>query len=300
MQISVIIPAYKQAHFLGKAIESVLAQSVSPCEVIVVDDCSPDDTEEVCARYRQDIRYIRLPRNSGVSVARNTALGMIRGSLVQFLDADDYLPADTFERHRETWRRQPDAGLYYGGSYTIDQCGCRVGRPREYGLLEDQYHHLLLGNQFPPHAALVRRDAVFQAGLWDVSLTHFEDWDLWLRIAALGYQFVRTPELSVGYRQHGSSATKNLERMRCGAMLVLNKATRYHRNCSTCRRAIANGRWNMRRHFVAQLAANGASASALVTFASWLREDPALAVVGVRDCLRNVKYGLRSHSDAVQ
>ncbi len=87
--VSVVIPCYKQAHFLPEAIKSVLAQTYSGVEAIVVDDGSPDNTSEVACRHR-DVRCIRQ-QNQGLSGARNTGLRESRGSFVMFLDADDRL-----------------------------------------------------------------------------------------------------------------------------------------------------------------------------------------------------------------
>src|SRR5215210_2105808 len=93
--VSVIIPCYNQAHFLGEAIESVLGQSYPNFEIVVVDDGSPDDTAEVAARY-PEVRYI-CQDNQGLSAARNTGLGQSEGEYVVFLDADDRLLPEALE-----------------------------------------------------------------------------------------------------------------------------------------------------------------------------------------------------------
>src|SRR5215204_1671374 len=87
--VSVVIPCYKQAHFLGEAIESVLAQSYPNFEIIVVDDGSPDNTSEVAASYPR-VRLVRQ-ENQGLSAARNSGLSRSEGEYVVFLDADDRL-----------------------------------------------------------------------------------------------------------------------------------------------------------------------------------------------------------------
>lgn len=88
-KFSVVIPTYNRCRLLGRAIDSVLAQSLPPSQVIVVDDGSADHTEEVCSKYSGRIEYVRQP-NSGVSVARNRGIQLARHPWIAFLDSDDY------------------------------------------------------------------------------------------------------------------------------------------------------------------------------------------------------------------
>ena len=93
--VSVVIPCYNQAHFLGEAIESVLAQTYPHREIVVVDDGSPDNTREVASRY-PGVRYVRQ-ENQGLAAARNTGLRHSSGSYLVFLDADDRLLPEALE-----------------------------------------------------------------------------------------------------------------------------------------------------------------------------------------------------------
>lgn len=297
--ISVIIPAYKQAAFLGVAIDSVLGQTCPPDEVLVVDDASPDDTAAICARYGNSIQYVRKPSNQGVSAARNTALALASSEFIQFLDADDYLPPDTFELHIDAIRRRPEGGIYYGGAYQMDAENRALTPVQSNSLPPDAFHHLLLGNCFPPHAALVRRTSVMEAGLWDISLSYYEDWDLWLRLAWLGHEYVRSEGVGVGYRQHSASATRNLERMRRGAMAVLSKASRFHVGCRLCARGVVHGRWNIRRHFLACVfnapvlnqAERASTRTRIATLLAALAHDPLLPTVYCWDGIRALRAG---------
>ena len=97
--VSIITPTYNCGRFIAETIESVLAQTYRNWEMIIVDDCSTDDTSEVVGRYSDSrIRYHCLDRNSGASVARNTALKMARGRWIAFLDSDDLWLPDKLER----------------------------------------------------------------------------------------------------------------------------------------------------------------------------------------------------------
>ena len=96
VKVSVVIPCYKQGHFLADAIESALNQTYKPCEVIVVNDGSPDNTEYVCTQYEK-VKYIKI-KNSGVSVARNTGIKASKGEWLICLDADDKLQPEYIEK----------------------------------------------------------------------------------------------------------------------------------------------------------------------------------------------------------
>ncbi len=110
--VSVVIPCYNQAHFLGEAIESVLAQSYPHLEIVVVDDGSPDNTEEVAARY-PGVRYVRQ-ENQGLAAARNTGLRHSRGDYLVFLDADDRLLPEAVEAGLEHLHAHPECAFAFG------------------------------------------------------------------------------------------------------------------------------------------------------------------------------------------
>src|SRR4051794_20618857 len=113
LSLTIIIPCYKQAHYLRHAIESVVAQDCDEAvEIIVVDDGSPDDTAGVAASFGDRVGYIRKA-NAGLSAARNTGILAARGTFLICLDADDYLPAGLIRRHLAAAAARPDADVFY-------------------------------------------------------------------------------------------------------------------------------------------------------------------------------------------
>jgi glycosyltransferase involved in cell wall biosynthesis len=178
--VSVVIPCYKQAHFLGEAIESVRDQTHPHYEIVVVDDESPDNTIEVAGRY-SDVRYIRQRRQER-SAARNRGLSETVGKFVVFLDADDRLLPHHFESCLEAFQAQSEAGFvcgdyrWYGDDHATHVHDCRP-RPDHYGTL--------LRTNFigPPHAVMFRRDAINSVGGFPLHLKCCEDQDLYLRVA---------------------------------------------------------------------------------------------------------------------
>src|SRR5688500_1326709 len=120
-RVSVIIPCYTHGLYLGDAIESVLRQSWSNLEVIVVDDGSEDDTAAVAARY-SGVRYIRQ-RNQGLAAARNAGAAASSGDFLIFLDADDRLAPGAIEAGMRCFTENPGSGLVYGAGIGFDESG---------------------------------------------------------------------------------------------------------------------------------------------------------------------------------
>lgn len=150
--VSVIIPSYNRAHMLGTAINSVLAQVFQDWELIVVDDGSTDNTEEVVHAFGDErIRYIRQGRNSGASAARNRCLAVSRGRYVAFLDSDDEWFPEKLTRQMAVFRQSALVpGAVYTGVCRVDvpTGRVRVERPRVRG----DVYQLLPGGRCSPSA----------------------------------------------------------------------------------------------------------------------------------------------------
>lgn len=284
--VSVIIPCFQQANFLGDALGSLRCQSLKVDEIIVVDDGSPDDVASAVSEYRDlPIRLIRKS-NYGLPAARNTGILASTGEFLVWLDSDDYLPVQFIERMVSTFE-----------SSQADVCYCDYNHVGQDGELIrtfqafvpsapiDSAHQYLLGNMFPPHAAMTRRTALANSGLFDPLLRSLEDWDLWLRLAFSGARYHRVDDLVVPYRQHPESMSKNASRMRCCAMEVLRKSERFHKDCRVCKRNIRASKWAQRSHF---LRLNGG------VFVSDCAEDPLLMFASMRQYFRNFKWKLIS------
>src|SRR5262245_31985364 len=124
--ISVIIPTYNHAGFLTAAIESVLAQTLKPSEVIVVVDGSTDDTCSVLLAFEDKVRVVNQ-KNLGVSAARNNGARVARGSLLAFLDSDDVWLPEKLSHQFQRFQRDPELGLVHCGLQYIDQQGVVIG-----------------------------------------------------------------------------------------------------------------------------------------------------------------------------
>lgn len=224
--VSVIIPAYNAARFIGAAIDSVFAQSYPAVELIVVDDGSTDQTAEVVGGYGDRVRYV-YQQNARQAAARNRGLREARGELIAFLDADDVWLPEKLVKQVALLDVEPHAGLIFCGMRLVDSEG-RVLKDSGADLGLDPVADILLGRMRGGgigSTALVPRKVIEEVGDFDSSLPPCEDTDLLWRIAAR-YPIRRVDEALVLYRQHASNAHTNIELMSRAWKLLYGKALR--------------------------------------------------------------------------
>jgi hypothetical protein len=177
--VSVVIPAYDAAKYLGETIESCLAQTYPAVEIIVVDDGSTDETAQVVARYPQ-VRYVHQP-NRGVSSARNCGARHASGEFIQLLDADDILLPAKIARCMNVFAASPEAGLVYSlyETRTADMRERHTIQPNwampEGLILRELVSRL--GPYFVPSCVLIRHSTFDSVGGFDEELLTSEDWE---------------------------------------------------------------------------------------------------------------------------
>jgi len=223
--VSVIIPCYNQGHFLTDAIESVLGQTYSRVEVIVVDDGSTDATSNIASAYR-DVRYVRQ-ENQGLARARNRGLRGTVGECVVFLDSDDRLRPRAVELGVGALKRSTGAAFCYGWSDFIAADGTFLAHSSRESVEGDHYLPLLRGHFIPnPAAMMFRREALEAAGGFRVEVKGVEDYDLCLRLARL-YGVTACREVVADYRQHGANMSRNVGGMSESMLRVLQSQVPY-------------------------------------------------------------------------
>lgn len=200
--VSVVVPTYNYAHFIGQMFDGLLAQTYTNWECIVVDDGSTDDTEQVVARMAERdprVRYVRQ-RNQRQAVAKNTALALARGRYVQFLDADDLIEPLKLERQVEFLEANPEADIVYGGVrfFNTERPEERLHSmfganepwmPEVSGTGREVLLLLVRDNIMVINSPLVRREVIDDVGPFDPVLPPVEDWDYWIRCALAGKRF---------------------------------------------------------------------------------------------------------------
>jgi glycosyltransferase involved in cell wall biosynthesis len=245
-RVSVIIPCYNQAHFLGDAVESVLNQSYPHFEIIVVDDGSTDNTSEVAARYNQ-VRCIRQ-QNQGLSAARNTGLRESTCEYLVFLDSDDRLLPDALSTGLKYLEAQPERA-FVSGHYRLINA---EGEPQETNPqphIEEEHYLALLQNNYitVPASVMYRREIFDRVGDFDTALKSSEDYDLYMRISRAHPVYCHGA-LVAEYRAHGSNMSSNSERMLKATLSVHSAQWPYVKGNKKYEQAYRRGRryWQYR------------------------------------------------------
>lgn len=247
---SVVIPCWNQAHFLGEAIESVLAQTHDAIEVLVVDDGSLDNSGQVARRY-PGVEYLRQP-NRGPAAARNAGLRASRGDYVVFLDADDRLLGLAIEVGMEALARQRGAALAVGACRDIDPAGGLLGISEQPLILRDHYVALLKSCFILSGSSVIfTRWCLEAVGGFDERLRTGDDYDLYLRLARR-YSLTCHGRVVTEYRRHAASLTGDPASTLEGELAALKAQRRVARTRQE-RSALRSGRKRARRTHTAIL-----------------------------------------------
>ena len=220
-QVSLIITTYNQARFLADAIQSALAQTVRPGEIIVVDDGSTDDPAAVVHRFG-DVVYIRQ-ENQGLAAARNAGWKAAAGVLVAFLDADDKLHPKAIMTNIKQFQNSSNCAFVYGAYRYIDEFGKPLRTIPLRPVTKDAFCGFLTGNLIGMHATvLYRRDRLAEIGGFDRTLPACEDYEIYLRLSQL-YPVACTPECLADYRRHDANMSNDIPFMLRTALKVLGR-----------------------------------------------------------------------------
>ena len=222
--ISVVVPCFRQAHFLAAAIKSLQNQSHENWEAWIVDDGSPDDTYDIAtelSRADPRVRYLRKA-NGGLSDARNFGIEHAQGQYLQFLDADDVLYPTKFAIQLAA-TADPDKTVCYS-DYDNLQHATLAHTPRRMDCVLRNRHPLLdfAGRwehdlSIPIHTALFPRTAFGPlACRFDARLKNHEDWDVWMWMAHQQYRFLFQPEVLCSYRHTSHGMSKDASAMLAG------------------------------------------------------------------------------------
>lgn len=222
--VAIIIPCYRQAHLLGEALASCLAQEPPPAEIIVVDDGSPDNVAAAIAAIGKatEIRLVRR-LNGGLSAARNTGLIASTSPYLVFLDADDRLCPGAIAAGLASHAANPDAVFTWGGYRNMDFGGRHWSRPNLPRLRRQPYLALLGGNVIGMHATVMyRRAPLLAAGGFDENLRTCEDWDLYLRLAKTN-AVASHHHVTADYRRHAAGMSRGFDQLIATGLGVLER-----------------------------------------------------------------------------
>ena len=227
-QISVVVPFRNAAHWLPQLLAALVREWHVPFELIAVDDHSQDGSASVlrrlCAHWPSARWHLLQANSHGVSAARNQAVAAARAPLIAFLDADDRPLPGRLELPLAMLQAHPELDHVHGGWWRCDEAGKlqHPVRPWQEGAGFD-WQKMLEHKAVLPSAWTVRRDVFLKLGGFDVGLSHAEDVDLLVRLAAAGSQGEWIEELLVRYRVHSASASARLEAHLQGLFDVLDR-----------------------------------------------------------------------------
>jgi glycosyltransferase involved in cell wall biosynthesis len=228
--VSVVIPAFNAAKYIRETLDSVLAQTYRPIEIVVVDDGSTDGTREQILAYGDCVRYVWQPNSGGCSAPRNHGVRMASGEFIAFLDADDLIAPDRIAAAVAVMKRRPDVGLAFTNFVHFDSAGIDPGdhfatctllgahlegrrNPADPVVLPPAIStDILLVENFGSSAPVVRRAALAAVGGFDETLPANEDYELNCRIAAR-YPIAVIPDVLMQKRRHDLNMTSYPDRM---------------------------------------------------------------------------------------
>lgn len=196
-KVSIIIPCFNQGHFLEEAIKSCLKQTYKNIEIIVINDASPDNTEEICKKYKDKIVYIKNKKNLASAGARNRGINKATGDYVAFLDADDIMFPWAVKASIETLEENPHINFSYGDYFIFSESTHSlqfIKTPNFNSLKFLRDPGILTGG------VMIRR-MVFDSVLYDEKLLRREDFDFYRRMS-LKYAGIRIVLPLYKYRYH--------------------------------------------------------------------------------------------------
>jgi hypothetical protein len=225
-RVSVVIPVFRSEQVLARALGSLLAQDEKDWEAVVVDDGSPDASWRVTQAYAwidPRIRTMRLP-HAGVCAARNAGIAHARGEYLLFLDADDWLEHDALSRLSVACEQHGRNAVHGAFRYAMPD-----GSPTHWSGGHDAaqaplFAALCSSNVLSvPACVMIRRSVLDRVGLFDTSLAHCGDWDLWGRVARDADAIGHVSQCVANYRMSHGSLSRNPRTLMRDAMVVLNR-----------------------------------------------------------------------------
>lgn len=210
-QVSVLIPTYNYARYVGYAVNSVLEQSYPNVEIIVVDDGSTDNTRDVLKSYASRIHYI-YQENGGTGSALNTGIVAAAGKYICWLSSDDVFYPDKVARQVQLMESRPELGFSYTSFCVIDAQGqwqYDVQSPY-YPERKEMVQKLMEGCFINGSSVMMSRAALDTVGLFDEAMGMVHDYDLWFRFLRwhpCGF----LDEILLGYRWHGENGSFHVQ-----------------------------------------------------------------------------------------
>ncbi|MDY6936859.1 MAG: glycosyltransferase [Cyanobacteriota bacterium] len=223
-KISVILPIYNGEKTVRETIHSVLNQTLTNFELIVINDGSQDNTLDIIGKITDARIQVYSYTNAGQAASRNRGIERAKGEYIAFIDADDLWTPDKLESQLQALQDNPTAALAYSWTDYIDESG-KLLHPGRHTTANGNVLEKLIVNNFIENGSnpLIRQEVFEKVGVFEESLPPAEDWDLWLRIAE-EYQFICIPAAQILYRVTVNSSSSNIIKQEIQCRKVLDAA----------------------------------------------------------------------------
>jgi glycosyltransferase involved in cell wall biosynthesis len=202
---SLIIISHNYGKYLRESIESGLKQTLRPAEIIVINDASTDNTEEVAGQFGDAIKYYKVNYRNAQKV-RNFGLKKVNSKYVLFLDADDYLKEECIEKMEKEMEKDNDLALVYSDRINFEQKGSQKENFTKIVSRDFDFEKLKRTN-YISLTSLIRRSS-FRG--FDENIERFQDWEAWINMLKDGLEAKRIPEALFYVRFHGVNKTKTV------------------------------------------------------------------------------------------
>lgn len=222
--ISVVIPVFNGEKTIKETIDSVLSQTFTNFELIIINDGSQDLTLEVVSSIKDNRLQIYSYPNAGLAASRNRGINHANGEYISFIDADDLWTSDKLEAQFNALKTHPEATIAYSWTDYIDQDSQFLGKGSHITVNGNIYPHLLL-TDFLENGSnpLILKKAFIEVGNFDESLCASEDWDMLLRLASR-YHFIGVSSAQVLYRISANSMSANILQQERESLKVIERA----------------------------------------------------------------------------
>ena len=216
-KVSVILPVYNAGKFLRQAVESILTQSFTDFELLLINDGSTDGSGAIIQSYNDTrIIYLENENNKGLIYTLNRGIDLANGQYIARMDADDIALPHRLQRQVEWLDKNPSTAAVASFSTEIDESGIECGfyqRDRKI-VSAAQILKAMPVNNCLTHPSVMARTEILKAYRYSSSQKNIEDYDLWLRLLADGHRLEKLPEALLLYRVHSSSVTQSMLRQK--------------------------------------------------------------------------------------
>lgn len=227
MKISIVIPTYKRANYLDDLLRSIQTQTFQDFEIIIVDDCSPnqDEYKKVIEKYNSKFKALTFlvnKQNLGACHSRNKGIKKAKYDLIALVDDDDRWLPKKLENQVNMFTQYPDTDIIYTWADAVDENGKIIDKYRAE--IEGNPKSQILKNCFMPSSSImVKKQSIVSIGMFDESMPSCQDWDMWTRMILNGAKVKVVKQINTIYQKHNNASIGSNPKLYKGYMIYFRK-----------------------------------------------------------------------------